>query len=158
MYGCSEGYQIDADGYCSLCEDGYVRIPNDPPICAPQIENCFNHEVFEEEFKCKECSTGYRLGKYGLCDECEENSLKIESERFICLPAIMNCIDYQVEQDTLVCMECKGGYLLDSNNECGECGEGYIRSPNDNVTCIREMLHCLKYEIISNENKCIDAA
>ncbi len=153
---CSIGYQIDSDGKCNKCSDNYEIVSEDAFTCLPKIEHCSSYQTSEGGSKCQECKIGYKVGSSGLCDECEDGFILIESESLECKVGIYNCLDYEIYEEVLRCMTCKEGYSLDLNNECTLCDSNYMHHLQDTSICIREILHCLEYEVSKDTMVCIE--
>jgi hypothetical protein len=155
---CSIGYQIDSDGKCNQCSGDYKEISSDPFTCAPKIENCSSYQFTERGYVCQKCKAGYKLGSSGMCDECEDGIILIDSESAECKIGIFNCLDYEISGEVLRCMTCKEGYALDFSYECTKCDDEYIQHPQDSSICIKEISNCLEYELLQDAMICKECA
>ena len=125
---CLDGYYVNQYKTCSSCNVKYIT-GGKCKICSAnsQPEYC-------------ECYSGYILADYS-CVNCPENCDK--------------CF-YNKEINSIQCLNCQEGYLLDDQNKCipceKECRIGYL-DKDKNFIC----LICLSYEYIPKTNKCLVA-
>jgi hypothetical protein len=92
------------------------------------------------------CKSGYKLSNSGLCDESQDGYLKIRGTRLICIAKILDCLEYDISSEDSKCIECREGYMLDSNYKCSACELEYIEVSSDPLECVFKRDRCISYK------------
>jgi hypothetical protein len=148
-----QGYSLDNNGDCCICEENYAAVSTSPLICM-YIPNCLQHIQEEDKFICSECKKGYQLNYEAQCLECSEGYEKVSEDIQECTRKIERCHEYINIEDTWKCKECNSGYQLSSSGVCDECQKGYLKIQASSLLCIAEILSCIEYDISSEDSKC----
>lgn len=130
---CSEGCLTCAldRSVCNFCKDGYEKTPGSHQCKPISIPNCINEDIANE--KCLWCKTGFTPNPSNNGSDC--------ASCYFTDPLCSYCRK-KTEKDTfnvtnklnLVCVGCATGYVLETNNSCGYCGD-FCNYCNANKTC-----------------------
>ena len=143
---CEEGYLKSEDGTCHNCTElGFYN-----------CERCKRDENNDNDLVCYQCSEGYFLTDYGECTKCNDNQVRGISNTCI------NCSDVEeggIEgcqacenlNDSIICKECKFGFmLLENNKTCLKISENKE---------LEKFINCEKLSLENNRlhcSKCIE--
>ena len=155
---CEEGFLKSEDGTCHNCTElGFYN-----------CEKCKRDTNNDNDLICYQCSEGYFLTENGECTKCNENQVRGNSNTCINCDdveegGLEGCKDCKSENDSIICEECKEGFLLlknnktclkiSENNELEEfinCQQLYL-DENNKLYCSK----CIDNYILLNENNII---
>jgi hypothetical protein len=67
---CEEGYRIDANHECSLCDIGNINLPQDDLTCIREVQQCSEYGIYNNRWVCISCVIGYEIDNKFECTIC----------------------------------------------------------------------------------------
>ncbi|MBO6243530.1 MAG: hypothetical protein J6O41_03055 [Clostridia bacterium] len=138
---CDEGSLMSEDGTCHNCSElGF--------------KNCDKCKVNDDgDLLCYKCLEDFFLTDEGECTKC--NSTQVRGNGNKCITCdnmddggIEGCSRCQNENDSIICNECKDGFLfLDGNKTC-------LKLSQDEE--LEEFVNCIKLDYINDKLQCIE--
>ena len=138
---CEEGFLKSEDGTCHNCTElGFYNCER----CKRDVNN-------DNDLVCYQCSEGYFLTDYGECTKCNDNQVRgIHNTCINCSDVeeggIEGCQACENLNNSIICKECKYGFLLLENNKT-------CLKISDNKE-LEEFINCEKLYLENNKLIC----
>ena len=117
--GCKDGYIESSEGICEYCD----KYNNGCKKCHYEKEYPINY-------------LGIKRQRRFLCDECEQNYIKIDGECISCVTIMINeCLNCKMENNEYKCIQCYDGYYLNDEGLCVNCHDGYFIEERKCIKC-----------------------